>query len=273
MWASSFARPAIWRAGSRWANDPVVCADLVPAEQHALLARQACPLVPKVHLLLAELSVIHADGNGSLDLQRVEQLVPSNTDLLNKCATLELWAGHTDQACRVWKRALAIEDYFVSAALFVCQRVLTPRQIVEDVLPDSPLLLVKLAQQCCRDEKQAVFCDLLVKRAAQLLDRCAAARGPVANTFGPPCKRWASNFINALASYHRLLRCGPGKSPGDLNWPRCCSSRESSTKPSTRPASVRGWIPATPAYRELLEAIHDKRLRGDLGVPPVSSRP
>ena len=245
---------------------------MVPAEQHALLARQACPLVPQVHVLLAEMSVIHADGNGSLDLQRAEQLAPSKTELLNKCATLELWAGRTDHACRVWKRALAIEDYYLSAALGVCQSVLTPRQIVEDVLPDSPLLLVQLAQQRCRDEKQAVFCDLLLKRAAQLLDRAplpAARREYLRATL----QALGKQFDEALASYHRALSLRPrevtwrfelatllfqqGKLDEALDEARICARMD----------------PAKSAYRELLEAIHDKRLRGDLGVPLVSPRP
>lgn len=258
---------------ARLRSDPLVQANLVPAQQHALLARQACPLIPQIHVLLAELSVIDADGNATLHLQRAERLAPSNTELLNKCATLELWAGHVPEACRIWKRALAIEEYHVGEALLVCEKAgLTPQQIVEDVLPDSPLLLVKLAQERFRAEKQPRVYELLVKRAAQLLDQAplaAAQREYLRATL----QAMGKQYDEAIASYNRALSLRPREVAWRFELAKLLFERGKLEEALDQARLCVRMDPAQPPYQQLLEAIYDRRLRDDQGIPVISPRP
>lgn len=263
--AEEFRRAGNQAALHRLRSEPLVVTDLARAEQYAELARNACPNMPEPHLLLAQLSVLHADGDAQPHLRRVEAAAPSYGPMLHRCATLELLAGRVDEAIRVWRLAIASdEDYLAPQALAACDGALPPEQIVERLLPDSPALLVRLARDYARDERHARLRQLLLEKAARLLPQAALPRGErehIEAVVASLEKR--SN--RAIERYQAAVRLRPteaawryelaqllyqeGLWDGAIDEARMCVIME----------------PRNPRYRILLEQIHEKRLRTEFG--------
>lgn len=133
----------------RWRSQPLIGDHLPLAIHHLFLARRACPLLPRVHLQLAELEAIVADVRPRTaipHLQRAELLYPTDAGLLLQIGLLHLHAGRTSEALGFWRRCAELKPSRIGA-LVTLVRVSNLLEHLAEVLPPSAETLVRVAQQ------------------------------------------------------------------------------------------------------------------------------
>ena len=145
---------------------------LTRALRHLILARRCCPLLPDVHLRMAELCVLVVDPAGdAIHIQRSQQLMPSFPDVLFQCGVLELQAGRPDAAYDCWRRSLGLSSRYLGNLLGLAGRQVSLWHMVEKVLPDDPALLIQLARERYQDEEHALVRTMLIDRAELLVEQ------------------------------------------------------------------------------------------------------
>jgi len=153
-------------------RESVPAADNLPhAARHLVMARQSCPLLPKVHLKLAELSVLvtesPADG---AHLERARTLAPSDPEMLLYCGLLALQSGHTELACVCWQKVLELSPSRFQQILSLATGRMDLAENIDRLLPESPSQALKIANELAgRDVDPAVLTAVLDK-ALTLLD-------------------------------------------------------------------------------------------------------
>jgi Flp pilus assembly protein TadD len=141
-----------WSAQQRTAeavelrNAPCVLENLPHAIRHLRQARDLCPLLPEIHLLLAQLTVLAAeDADNQADLQRVRLTAPGQPAILNRCGLLELQAGRVARACECWRASLALDAGQLPAILPVARPGIDLAAHIGDMVPDSPEMILDIA--------------------------------------------------------------------------------------------------------------------------------
>ena len=153
-------------------NEPVVKDHLGPALRHLILARRACPLLPDVHLLIAELCGLVADpAIDQVSLETARRLAPSDPELLFQVGLLDFQAGRTDEAYAIWRESVALSSVRMDAILTVADNQMQTAGVIEKLLPPSPGLLIRLAQGRYRVQEHAGVRRLLAERAEALIER------------------------------------------------------------------------------------------------------
>ncbi|MFV1966016.1 MAG: O-antigen ligase family protein [Pirellulaceae bacterium] len=123
---------------------PGTTMDLSRAVRHLLRARNACPLLPDVHVLLAELEpVVTPHGNGALHLERARRLAGSNPDLLAECGLIGLQAGRIDEAIEDWRLCIEQDTKRLGPFLNIAIRLPEFESRLAAVMPDSPSVLIE----------------------------------------------------------------------------------------------------------------------------------
>ena len=169
--AHYFARNNLSSQLKRLRDEPVIRDNLTPALKHLVLARRACPLLSEVHATMGELCAVLVDPAGDrVHIERARRLAPSNPHLLFRCGLLDLQAGRIDSASESWRKSLALSDRYLDDVLFLAGRQLSPSEMVEKVLPDSPALLIQLARERYQAEEDAEIRRLLAERAERLVE-------------------------------------------------------------------------------------------------------
>lgn len=124
----------------------VVQETLAVGLRHLLLARRFNPMLPDVHLLTAELSVLFADpGADQIHVERARRLAPANPELLYRCGLLDYQARRWDSALSSWQRSLALSENRLADVLCWLGPELESAETVRRVLPPKPELLIRLA--------------------------------------------------------------------------------------------------------------------------------
>lgn len=177
-WAAQLEREQRdWELNSlRQSTD--VSKDLSRAARHLMAARANCPILPEVHLRLAELSrLVSGLGDEEQHLARMRELVSNDDRLLAECGFVEFQSGRQEQALADWKRAAAgssrelvphMLQYAVQSPALCAE--------LEALLPDDPAYLVELAKgPFAGGEYQELRQKLLAKASALLAKRDASA--------------------------------------------------------------------------------------------------
>ena len=264
--AEEFRRAGNHADLQRLRREPLIVTHLARAEQHAELARNACPNMPEPHLLLAQLSVLRGDGDPQPHLRRVEAAAPSYGPMLHRCATLELLAGRVDEALRVWRLAIASdEDYLAPQAAAACDGAIPPEQIVDRLLPDSPGLLVRLARDYARDARHARLRQLLMDKAVRLLPHAALARGERERLEAVVASLEKRN-ARAIELYQAAVRLRPTEAAWRYELAQLLfqEGRWDAAIDEARMCAITD--PRNPRYRILLEQIHETRLRSEFDL-------
>lgn len=168
--AHQFARHNLSSELESLRSQPIIRDHLRRALKHSILARRACPLLPEVHLMIAELCVLAGDpANDQIHIERSQRLAPADPDLFFRCGLLELQAGRLDSACDSWRRSLSLSSRHLADILPLAGRQLSLWHTVEKVLPDSPALLIRLARGRYQGDQHASIRGMLIKRAERLI--------------------------------------------------------------------------------------------------------
>jgi O-antigen ligase len=121
-----------------------------PGLGNCLAARNACPLMPEPHLVLA----LNADRLVNAEpprayLDRAEMLAPRLPDIWYYSGIDHLANNQRDAAFSDWKKCLTLSDRFLNAilirALQPAAGLTNPNDILEKVLPDQPDVIVAAA--------------------------------------------------------------------------------------------------------------------------------
>jgi len=154
-------------------SDPLVRDNLLPALGHLVRARRACPLLPYVHLAIAELApLVPESGEDLVSAERARLLAPANAEVWYEAGLVDLNAGRREAACRSWRGSLALSPKYKDNIFEQAHDRLSLLETVESVLPDSPALLIDFARR--NDFTGRHYADLrrrLAQRAMAALDQ------------------------------------------------------------------------------------------------------
>ena len=153
----------------------MVQVNLLHAARHLLHASSACPLLPRAHLLLAKIGpAVSPHAVDELALARMRRIVGGQQTLITESGFLELQAGRTTNALVDLKRSAQLAPEKLRSMLLLVSGYLDA-ECVADVVPDSPVLLVELANELFTEESQTAIRRALLERAEQLLTAQAVA--------------------------------------------------------------------------------------------------
>jgi tetratricopeptide (TPR) repeat protein len=224
-------------------------------------ARNACPLVAEVELDLAELDV--ALGEGRQEEARIElamKLAPADPALRFRCGFLDVSAGRWERGAENWRRCLELQPTFVGRILPLAMQRFTMEEIVHQVLPASPALLLSLADGVYAPDEYAYHRRLLIERAEKLL----AEQQPVQDEaiyLAGLARELKGDDAGAVAHYQEAVRARPEA----LTW-RFRLARAYQRQGLTDKAheQARWCVRMDPSYRpglDLLKELYEGQLR------------
>jgi len=177
----------------------------------AIRARRDCPLLPNSHLILAQLCGMLTDpGEDQLHIRRALRIAPANPDLLYLCGQLDLHAGRFDLMCERWRGSLALSDRYLNDILRVTEEALAEPGMIEELLPESPAMLVRLARERYATEEWLTVRGLLVDRAALLLEKLDLPKAERCYLRGSVLAMQGS-YSEAIESFDRAVTLRPNE--------------------------------------------------------------
>lgn len=151
-------------------SEPVIDANLVPALKQLLLARRACPLLPQMHVAIAQLSVLASSpAANEIHLKRAARVAPAQPEVAYEAGLADLQAGRNQAALDHWRRYLTLSTRRQSEILRLVAHQCGPATVA-DVLPDDPQLLVRVVQKESVVKDQPALQKTLLDRAAGAID-------------------------------------------------------------------------------------------------------
>lgn len=137
---------------------------------HLHRARSLCPLLPEIHLLLAQLTILaDADADNRADLQRVRLTAPGQPALLTRCGLLELQAGRIALANRTWQASLALAPSQLPQILRITRSSIDLASRIGDLVPASPQWILDEAIPQFKAEADQPVRHALLHRAEELI--------------------------------------------------------------------------------------------------------
>jgi len=190
---------------------PVVVDNLRPAVEHLLLARAACPLLPFVHLRLAELSFVADSPDSDADhLQRARLVAPSDVDIRYQAGRIEFSASRFEQAYQDWQVSLALSRKYEHDILRYSRATLSVEQLIEKLLPQSPERLVRLIASEYRDPSQEQDRAKLLVHASRLAEE-STLEPAMRHYLAARIAHLRGDFAQAIESYQLACRADPQK--------------------------------------------------------------
>ncbi len=160
-------------------SSAAVLENLPQAIMHLRSARSQSPLVPEVHLMLAELTVLLLkDFDNSQDLQRVRITARSQPGTLTRCGWLELQAGRIDQACATWKQSLTLAPEQFDEILQVARGSMDLAYWIDSLVPDSASWILDVAVRRFNEPVDQPIRRSLLNHAERLLHAIGPYDGP-----------------------------------------------------------------------------------------------
>lgn len=148
----------------------VIQDNLVLSVEHLERAQASCPLLPRTYLQLAELSFLRPNGPTDDELlARVSRLAPHHPNYLHEAGKLHFSAERFDSAYALWRGSLEASHRHVDDIRRLAGEKLTIEQLLEQVFPPSPRLLIGMARQIYIKPEEAEARRALLARAKQLL--------------------------------------------------------------------------------------------------------
>lgn len=158
---------ALESSAIRTASEPLILTELVPMREAELernylapalrcfvQARNLCPLLSRAQLRLVALGakLNHGDSPAQY-LERTRLIAGYDPEFWFMGGAVALADKKTDECWACWKQSLAISKRFFREILGQGRRYLTPREILEKLLPDNPEIVVEAANILLENSK------------------------------------------------------------------------------------------------------------------------
>jgi O-antigen ligase len=144
--------------------------NLIPALEHLLASRRACPLLPEVHCGIAQLCALAGPvSEDERHIGRTRRLAPGDPDMQYVCGLLEFQAARFESAYAGWKASLSLSPRYLDPVLQIAGAGLATPGAIELLLPDDPELLTRLAGRQFAAEGSEAIQEQLLARAETLL--------------------------------------------------------------------------------------------------------
>ncbi len=145
---------------------------LAPALRYFITARDLCPLLGKPHAHIAAHRDLLARGDTSEQyMQRVRYLRKYDPEVWYISGILELAAGQTETAWKSWRRSLELSDAFLMEIVHRSLALLSTDELIEDVLPDKPGQLLRVALELYPPPADKVEREPFLDQALELLEQ------------------------------------------------------------------------------------------------------
>ena len=241
-------------------HEPVIQDHLAAALRHFVLARQACPLMPEVHVAIGELCfLVTTPAADHVHVERAQRLAPSDPDLLFRCGFLESQAGRRESAAKIWRRCLALDSKYLSEILDLGTQYLGVRQMVEDALPDSPQMLLDLARERYQAKEHAEIRRLLSERAEALLETADLPAEERAYLRGST-HALKQEYAEAIAQYAQAVQLRPRAAGWRYELARLLKEQGRINEAHEQATLCARLDPQNGQYRTLLRQINRARL-------------
>lgn len=146
--AAEFAQTGDAEGLAELRADPVIRGNLDPAVQHARLARTYGPLLCQAHQLLGQLGFLIDDPrNDEPHIVRATRLLPQDPAVRYWAGVLHFQSGRLAPARENWRRCLALSAEYDDRILPAALEQMPLQQFVDDLLPDSPEVLLRIADR------------------------------------------------------------------------------------------------------------------------------
>jgi O-antigen ligase/tetratricopeptide (TPR) repeat protein len=144
-------------------TEPAVMESLVAARQHLLSARQCNPFRPRIHVYLAILAPLFNESDLP-HLDRADSLSQTDAEANFGCGLLHLRANRTTRAIESWKRSLSFSRDYVDLVLSIGRTRLDDEILANEVMPEDPVLLLRVAESKHRISSESRLARLLATR-------------------------------------------------------------------------------------------------------------
>ena len=126
-------------------HEPRVNLNLQSANRHAVLAKRACPLIPKLGFLQSAIGILNG-GNGIRALRTEAAISPSDPDRLSSIGLYADRLGDRELFMNCLQRELQFRSDRVEQVLTLATKRLELDEIISQVLPQNPETLVTAAE-------------------------------------------------------------------------------------------------------------------------------
>lgn len=237
---------------------------LEAARTHLLLARRACPLLAEAHLDLGEISAALTDAGAeseAVDLERARLVAPASPNVLYRTGLLDADAQRVERACRSWRRSLELSSVHLEDVLRTARQRLPAQQLVDEVLPPSPQLLVAVARLHAGNPDLATERELVLAKALRALEAAGLSaaethywRGAILSLQG--------SFESAADEYVQAIKLRPGEMQWRYELALIYVQRGMWDQAHEQAQWCARMAPNLPEIRALLQQIHEARLTG-----------
>ncbi len=152
--------------------------DLKHAASHLLRSVRNCPLIPEAYLLLAEIGPLLSPNEiDAVMLQRARRLAGGDFGLIRECGFAEFQAGRTAYGLADLRRSAELDPEQAAPVLELASKWIDAKSFVNDGLPASPFLLLRLAREHFVKHDEKNLRNALLDRALRLASAAAMAPG------------------------------------------------------------------------------------------------
>ncbi len=137
--------PGKWE---RLRDQSLVTQYLAGAVAQLLTANRQCPMIGKVYMDLAELSLAGRPQlfeNEHRLLETAVQLAPNDPEVLFRCGLLELQAGRESVGFDRWRKCLALTSAYAEQMVVLGGEITDASRLYERIVPDIPERIIDMA--------------------------------------------------------------------------------------------------------------------------------
>ncbi len=191
--------------GASIRESAMVQENLVPAVQQLRIARRSCPVSRQIDYLAATIGVASPDDHdGKRSLYRALFAAPARGDRLMDLGQIAWLAFLDDLAMTCFRRGLSLSGNEVHRVWSLLGQRIDDEQIVDDVLPDHPDVLLDLTEQLGDDDPARPLLIARLRKIAAETTLDPRMLGQVAELTG--------DYASAINAYAQVL----AESPEDL---------------------------------------------------------
>ncbi|MDZ4685417.1 MAG: O-antigen ligase family protein, partial [Planctomycetaceae bacterium] len=129
-------------------KEPIIHEQLRPALDEAWRARQAGPLLPGSHRLLAQLMFLTDDPLADAPhIRRATMLMPQNPEVRHWAGRMHWDAGRVPEALAEWQRCLSLAAEYDDDIFETVAGTVPVERVIVDLLPDSLAALLRIADR------------------------------------------------------------------------------------------------------------------------------